>query len=154
MRVFRTLSLLIVLALVCCKAKKTNNNFDKTITAKFEIDEQNIDISDNFKIYFLQAGMNREARVKGNSLMIPQLADDTIVTVSFVYAPYQLEFKDVEKSRLFENQNMEWDFKIFNKNLARISSSIDSVGLKKVYVWGFNPQEVGDGIEIVNTIYK
>jgi hypothetical protein len=145
------LLLLIVLTLPGCSGYR---NSDHTIEVQFEVDGEKFDISDNFKMSFLQNDKMLEAKVKGNYLILPEFSDNKSMTVFFAYKSFKFNFKEVLKSELYADQNMEWDFKILNKDFGQISTELATEPLKKLYVWEFNPQEHGDGIEIAVPIYK
>jgi hypothetical protein len=121
---------------------------------QFTIDGKEQDISDNFKMFFSQKGNVLEAKVAGNYIKLPRLSSDKNVTVSFVCDSNKLNFKDVSVSELYTDQDMEWDFKVLNKDFISELNYLDTVHVKKLYVWGFNPQEHGEGIDWAFPIYK
>jgi len=125
-----------------------------TIKVQFEVDGKPLDISNNFKFFFLQDSIIKAATIEGNYLHLPKFSHSEKGLVTFVYKQYNLSFKNVALSFLDADQDMEWDFKLLTSNFSQISTDIDTIKLKRLYVWGFNPEEWGDGIELTEPIYK
>jgi|GEM_PF-3144410 len=149
MRLVISLLLAVLMFSACLK-----HNPVHTIKVQFEVDGKPLDISNDFKFFFLQDSIIKAATIEGNYLHLPEFSHSKKALVTFVYKQFKLSFKDVSLSHLDADQNMEWDFKLLTRDFRQISTSIDTIKLRKLYVWGFNPEEWGDGIELTEPIYK
>ncbi|MFI5161245.1 MAG: hypothetical protein ACHQHN_08200 [Sphingobacteriales bacterium] len=147
MKIIRYLLFFIIIVNSNCSKSKYN------LTIHFRIDDKNINIKNEFRIYFLEKNNKLEAKVNGNFLTLPDFSKDT-VTAFFLYRNYRLEFKTIEVNRLRLNQNMDWTFKILNTNVDQLSASLNLGQVKKIYIWEFNPLDHGGGIDITVPVYK
>jgi len=126
-----------------------------TITVSFQNDEQEYNIANDFSLCFKTDKKCLKSKVSGNNISLPVFSKHAkTVNVIFTYRDFKIEFKDVEIARIVANQDMNWTFKIMNKDFTKFSSKLDPTKIKMIYVWDFNPLEEGEGISKFNIIYK
>ena len=129
------------------------NSTRYNLTVYFLVDDKELNITNDFKMYFLENNHKIEAKVQDDHLKLPNFSKDT-VTAIFTYKDYKLEFKGMEVDRLRLKQNMNWTFKVLNANFDQLALSLNLGRVKKVYVWEFHPLDHGDGIDITVPVYK
>jgi hypothetical protein len=125
------------------------------ITISFQSDEQEYNIENKFSLFFMVNKKFLKSKISGNNIILPSFPKNTKkVNVIFTFRDVKIEFKNVEIDRIVENQDMNWTFKIINKDFYRFSSELTSDKIKMIYVWDFNPLEKGEGISLFNIINK
>ena len=135
--------------------KKINT---KTITVNFIIDDSTVNISNDFRLLFVNTGDTQAAIINGNKLELPILNKDTGYTICFVYKNYSLSFSNFTKKMILPDQDIEWNIGIDNKivnNLRGLLSAEEFKNKKKfkqLQYFQFNPIEYGDGIQFVKKI--
>jgi hypothetical protein len=147
MKVIRLLLILVIINSSSCNKPKYN------LTIKFQIDNSQISINDDFKLYFLGKKDKLEANVEGNHVTLPHFSEN-VVTAVCQYKNYKLVFEYMQVDMLRIDQNMNWTFKILTKDFDQLATSRNLGPAKKIYVWEFNPQDHGEGIEIIVPVYK
>jgi len=147
MKVIRLLLILVIINSSSCNKPKYN------LTIKFQIDNSEISINDDFKLYFLEKKDKLEAKVEGNHVTLPDFSENAVTAV-YQYKNYKLVFEYMQVDMLRIDQNMNWTFKILTKDFDQLATSRNLGPAKKIYVWEFNPQDHGEGIEIIVPVSK
>ena len=127
---------------------------DHAIIVEFEIDDKKIKVSNDFEILFQFNGISKEAIVKGNKIILPEL-DDSINTcdVTFISGKNRLEFKSVKVQKIKPDQDVTWEFRIDNPPFYENYEGVNWSKVKKIHYWAFDPHEFGVGIEIIEPIF-
>lgn len=125
------------------------------IKVYFKEDEYSIDTSTKFDIFVIDGRKTYKASVIGNNVILPKIIAKTkIVDVLFVFLKYKVLFKKVDIDMLYMDQNFDWTINLLNRNFNIFDIHLKSTNIRRLYVWEFNPLERGDGVMILNPIYK
>ena len=130
----------------------------KTRFVSFVVDGKKKKIDNNFRFIIVHNNDTTLAKVKGNTLIVPDLDDRLDYTVIFKYKGFSLSFNDVSKKMLFPGQDYNWEFGVdnrpFDESLDLMTSGeyvADKTSRQLQYL-RLDPIEFGDGIRFVNKI--
>jgi hypothetical protein len=144
--------LLITIISLACNEKPVQKNYK--LQVDFQLDDSIIPNNSNFKILFVNRTDTLSAKISNENVLLPVLKD-SVYEVLFLYERFKLSFKEVRKETILIDQNMKWKFGIKNRpfNITDgLLSAKDYNGdttTRQLIYWQFDPQEHGDGIQIV-----
>ena len=144
--------LLITIFSFSCNEKPIQQNYK--LRVDFQLDDSIITNNSNFKILFVNKTDSLLAKVSSENVLLP-LMKDSIYEVIFLYKNFELSFKGVHKETVLIDQNMKWKFGIKNRpfnitdGLLSTKDFNSDTTTKQLIYWQFDPQEHGDGIQIV-----
>lgn len=154
----RVLLFFIVLfsSLSSCKTKEAKQ--PKKVVVSFERESKLVDEEcKNFSISLNSedGSYNHQLSFDKCHLKIPDIPDSIkYLNVIFKYQDLEMEFKKIETNLLFQNQKLGWNFILDLPPYEYKDEIIESKNLKAIHILQFDPHEFGQGIEIVNPIYK
>jgi hypothetical protein len=147
--------LLIIIICLSCSNKQIQQKYK--LKVDFQLDDSIITNDNNFKILFIYKTDTSSATIKTENVSLP-LLKDSIYEVSFQYKNFKLSFKGIHKETVSIDQNMEWKFGIRNRpfniteGLLSTKDFESDTTTRQLIYWQFNPQEHGDGIQIVQKV--
>jgi hypothetical protein len=136
----------------------TANPNNKKLLVSFVIDDSSINISNQFKMFFINEKDTLRIGVEGNRLILPNLEKDTGYTIVFMFKHYVLSFNRMTKKLITPDQDITWKFGIdnppFNDLLGLISNEEYKTNkkIKQIQYFQFDLMEYGDGIQFVHKI--
>ncbi|PDS22684.1 hypothetical protein [Flavobacterium branchiophilum] len=136
---------------------KVNNNHTFLIPIKYVIDDRVVKLDDNFNFLITNGSDTIKIKHKNNILEIPKLDKKDDSKVIFQYKKSKIFFGQLSNRMLNPNQKMDWIIGIdnipFNKSLGLLDlKEYDLSSYQKLEYLQFDPQEYGDGIQLVNKL--
>jgi hypothetical protein len=124
------------------------------ITVFFEVDKNDIDISNSFSLEFISEGESYLGKIKDNHLILPGLPNDLkYVGVIFKFQEYELYFPKVKLDLINYRGKIKWVFVIDYPPFNELGiKDIEINKPSKIYYFRFSPDE-GSGIEVIEPIY-
>jgi hypothetical protein len=156
MRVTMNIILLYWLLGMCsinCNSHSTGKT-EKTISITFNIDGKLMPIANRFTLQFIKGRDTLTGQVTDTTIQLPNLKD-SLYDVQFKYASNTLFFPGMNTNTIIPNQNIKWKFGIQNRpfniesGLLSKSDYENDTTTKYIIYWQFDPEEFGDGIQIV-----
>lgn len=136
-----------------CFLSSCQDQEDHSISVEFKVDDKNMEISDDFEIILVNDEKVEKIIVRENQVFLPDLRDFPLeFDVIFVTGEHRLEFKSIKVEEIKLNQNMMWGFRVDNPPFYENYEGVDWSKVKKIHYWSFNPQEFGEGYEIIEPI--
>jgi hypothetical protein len=127
---------------------------EKTIAISFNIDGKLMPIANNFVLQFIKGHDTLTAHATDTIILLPNLKD-SLYDVQFKYASSTLLFPAMSTNTIIPKQNIKWKFGIQNRpfniesGLLSKSDYQNDTTTKYIIYWQFDPEEFGDGIQIV-----
>lgn len=147
------LSWLLGMCSINCDSHSTGKT-EKAISITFNIDGKLMPIANSFTIQFINGHDTLAAKVTDTTIQLPNLKD-SLYDVQFKYASNRLFFPGMSTSTIIPNQKIKWKFGIqrrpFNIESGLLSKTDyeNDTTTKYIIYWQFDPEEFGDGIQIV-----
>lgn len=130
---------------------------EKEIIVEFELNDQIIEIKNNFEVIFIVddslATRITKPKIDGNTFTLPEFKKGTRGVVYFKHRKYELAFADVALAR---KQSMRWTFGLDRKPFSKDNyAGKEEEEMKDVQLLNYlrlNPREYGDGTVVTNFI--
>lgn len=129
--------------------------YEKKIKISFFIDDSTQQISDQFKVDFISGIDTLHGTVEKNYLILPLPLNDTSYDVAFSWSQHFLLFRNVAKSMIIPDQDIEWRFGIDNRpfnnlrGLLPYDEFLSDTVTKRLIYFQFDPMEYGTGVQFV-----
>mgnify|MGYP003440025937 FL=1 len=154
---------LILIILFSIQAMLCNSDYSrsieqKTIRISFTIDDSITNVANKFDVRFINGNDTLMGMTDSIFLRLPDLEKDSIYDVSFSYESYRLYFKDMPRTMIIPEQEIEWKFGIDNRPFNNLLGLLpyheyqNDTTTKKLIYLQFNPFEFGDGIQLVQKV--
>jgi len=139
----------------CTQRQKENDNEQKELTIKFLIDDTVQRIGNTYRISMVNERDTSFVKTRDDSIYLPRIENSKKYDVLFSFGKYKLSFKGLSGSDIVPKQKMLWEIGIDNKPFNYLEGFLsreeyERNSYHKVEYLRFNPQEHGDGIQIVN----
>jgi len=139
----------------CSRRPKEQFKEQSRVTIKFIIDDSVQRLDNTYRVFLLNNRDTLYTKTKADTVYLPEVQDNKKYDVLFMFQARQLLFKGISGFNILPDQKMLWEIGIDNKPFNYLHGLL----LNEEYVRGlyskieylrFNPQERGDGIQIVN----
>lgn len=142
-----------------CKMRgQKDSNTKKKVVVSFEKESKLVNEKcNNFSISLSSedGSYKHQLSLDGCHLRIPKIPDShKYLNVIFKYQELEMKFEKIETNLLFQDQKLGWNFILDLPPYEYKDETIESKGLIAIHILQFDPHEFGQGIEIVNPIYK
>lgn len=146
-------------AISSCKMRgQKNSNMKKKVIISFERGSKLVNQKcKNFSISLSSedGSYKDQLSLDGCHLKIPNIPDSLKhLNVIFKYQKLEMKFERIETNLLFQDQKLGWNFILDLPPYKYKDETIESKGLKSIQILQFDPYDFGQGIEIINPIYK
>ncbi|SHL84108.1 hypothetical protein SAMN05444360_1051 [Chryseobacterium carnipullorum] len=137
------------------KINKINSNHNFFIPIKYVIDGKMVKLDDDFDFLIIENSDTIKIKHTNNILEIPEFFKKEDYKVLFRCKEDNIVFDKLSNKMLNPNQKTNWiigvDNKPFDKLLGLMDvKEYDKSNYKKIEYLQFDPQEYGDGIQLVN----
>lgn len=156
---FLALVSIIIFSITSCDgtkiSKKINSKRIFLIPIKYIIDDNYVKLDDKFSFLVIEGSDTLKIKHKNNILEIPEFQKKSDYQVLFQYKKCNIIFSQLSDKMLNPSQKTDWiigiDNKPFNKSLGLLDlKEYEVSNYKRLEYLQFDPQEYGDGIQLVN----
>ncbi len=150
---------LFIIFILFLSCRDSDKAIGRNINIKFEIDNKEIDLNNEFKIYIVNKNDTTIVLPIKNKINIPRVLKQNDYQVNFIYKDIKLKFDDFSEKILNPNQETEWFFGLDNypldvkKGVLYPNEYLDTT-IVKIEFFKLNLMEEGDGIQKVNIFRK
>ncbi|THU39747.1 hypothetical protein FAM09_14735 [Niastella caeni] len=161
-----SLKTLILVSIVFCSChclsqsvgKKVNTSSRNIFYVSFFVDGKEKKIDNRFSFTIVHHDDTIKAKIKGHSILVPEIKDLLDYSIIFKYREYSLSFNRISKKMLFPAQNHTWEFGIDNRpfdesmDLMTSQEYENDKTTRQLQYLRIQPMEFGDGLRFINKI--